>query len=102
MRMTLPMTEDELLQAITEAATLYGWRWTHTRRSDKAQIMGHPGVPDLLLAKNGRVMFLELKTEKGRITPDQQAWIDALMTTLTGAWVVRPSSLDFMLRVLAR
>jgi hypothetical protein len=94
------MTEDELLTAITEAATYLGWRWTHTRRSDKAQIMGHSGFPDLVLARNGKVFFLELKAEKGRTSPDQVAWLEELAPCgCQDTWssVVYPSQLDWLL-----
>ena len=90
------MTEEELLTAITEAATYLGWRWHHIRRSDKALQQGHSGFPDLVLAKGQRVYFLELKAAKGTTTPDQEAWIEAL----PGAYVIRPADLDRVLSVL--
>ena len=58
-------TEDELLTVVTEALELFGYVWCHVRRSDKALTMGHQGVPDIIAARRGRVVFLELKTEKG-------------------------------------
>lgn len=97
------MTEDELLTAITEAATLYGWMWHHVRRSDKALQMGNAGFPDLVLARNGTVLFLELKSEKGNETPNQTAWLNALdRRTEDGpdALVIRPRDLDAVLRML--
>ena len=51
------MTEDELLQAVTEAATHLGWHWHHVRRSDKALQQGHAGFPDLVLAKDKRCLL---------------------------------------------
>ena len=88
--------EDALLTAITDALTYTGWRWTHTRRSDKAQIMGHPGVPDLIAAKPGRLLFLELKSETGQLTAEQWAWLQACEPRSRRVmWmVVRPSDLD--------
>ena len=42
---------------------------THdSRRSAK-------GFPDLVLAKNGVVLIVELKTDTGVATPDQVAWL---------------------------
>ena len=76
--MARAMTEDELLQAVTDAATFMGWRWHHIRRSDKALQMGHSGFPDLVLARAGVVVFLELKRLNGIPTPDQLAWLDAI------------------------
>ena len=91
------MTEDELLTAITDAAGYMGWRWHHVRRSDKALQMGHSGFPDLVLAKNGRVLFLELKRENAQPRPDQLAWQEALLD----ARVVTPSDLGALLQELA-
>lgn len=106
------MTEDELLDAITQAATFLGWRWMHVRRSDLAIVQGHQGFPDLCLARRGRVLFLELKRQAGTTSPDQDAWLSELnggsIRALSGAdgWidalVVRPDDLDAILAELAQ
>lgn len=93
--LTKAMSENELLTAVTDALTLYGFRWFHIRRSDLARQMGHSGFPDICAAKNGKVVFLELKTQKGELSADQQAWIKALRPS---NWaVVRPSDLNWFL-----
>lgn len=96
------MSEDELLAAITEALTLFGWRWTHSRRSDKAIVMGHPGVPDIIAVRRGRVKFIELKTEKGQLTQEQWAWLhETEPNGFAVAWHLwRPSDLDAALVLL--
>jgi hypothetical protein len=98
------MTEDELLLAITEAATLLGWRWHHARRSDQALTMGSQGFPDLVLARRGRVLFLELKQSDGVVTSEQRAWLVTLGLDIHGlgvrAAVVRPADLDMILEWL--
>ena len=91
------MTEEELSQAIIEAAIYRGWRVHHDRRSDKALQQGHSGFPDLCLARNGRVLFLELKREGGRVTPDQMAWLSELGPEASIVW---PADLDDVLRRL--
>lgn len=102
--LTKAMTEDELLTAITEAATFLGWRWHHVRRSDKAQQMGHSGFPDLVLAKSGRVLFMELKSEAGKQRMDQSEWEDAIAFPVHypghDYFLVRPLDLNFILGVL--
>lgn len=68
------MSEKEFQTRIVEAAKLYGWMVYHTfdsRRSD-------PGFPDLVLVQNRVCLFIELKSEKGRVQPEQQEWRDAL------------------------
>jgi len=63
------MTEDELLAAILDAAKYLGWRAYHVRNSKAGIIQGDAGFPDLVLARKGRVLFVELKSEKGKLTP---------------------------------
>jgi hypothetical protein len=96
--LTSAMTEDELLQAIYDAALYLGWRVHHDRRSDLAVQQGHTGFPDLVLAKEGRMtLFLELKSEKGKTTPDQDAWLLALSGRCR---TIRPADLDDVLALL--
>jgi hypothetical protein len=98
------MTEDELLTAITEAATYLGWRWHHIRRSDKAIQQGDAGFPDVVLARNGRILFLELKREGKTPTLGQYEWLGALTLlpedTRVRAMMIRPRDLDYVLDLL--
>lgn len=99
--MARAMTEDELLQAITEAATYLGWRWFHIRRSDLAIAQGHSGFPDLCLARDGRVIFLELKTMVGILSESQRAWLEAIGGTAdVDSMIVTPDRLDQALTML--
>lgn len=95
--LTRAMTEDELLQAIYDAALYLGWRIHHDRRSDKAVQQGHTGFPDLVLARDNRVLFLELKSRTGKLTPDQHAWAEAIGENWYGVW---PDNLDETLAML--
>lgn len=101
------MTEDDLLVAVTEAATNLGWKWHHVRRSDKALTMGDPGFPDLCMVRGVRLLFVELKTETGKYQPGQEDWLAAIakLNDVTGnhvdALVVRPHNLDALLIALA-
>ncbi len=67
------MSEDDLLELVLDAATVGGRMAYHVRRSDRAITIG-AGFPDLVLAGDGRVVFVELKTEAGRLTEDQRRW----------------------------
>jgi len=94
------MTEDELLKAITDAMTAHGWIWTHHRRSDRAQLMGHPGLPDIIAARGRRAMALELKSAKGKVSEDQRKWLAVLSDAGLEAEVVRPDDLNRVLEWL--
>lgn len=101
------MSEAQLQDAIIEAAKLYGWRCAHFRpamtvRGWRTPVQGDAGFPDLVLARLGKVMFLELKREGGRVSPDQQAWLNDLDTDSPHCWsaVVYPHQLDWILERL--
>jgi len=94
------MTEDELLTAILGAARFGGWRVHHDRRSDKALQQGDRGFPDLVMAKAGRVIFAELKADKGQLTTDQVAWHLALRDPRVESYIWRPSDEDDVIRML--
>jgi len=59
----------------------------------------HPGFADLLVICDGRVLFLELKSLKGRLSPAQEAFRDAVLAQGFGWALVR--SLDDALGALA-
>lgn len=67
-----------------------GWLVHHSRpaynRSGRVStpISGDPGLPDLMLARNGFVAFVELKGDSGSIAPAQVAWAQALLGMPTG------------------
>jgi hypothetical protein len=96
--------EKELSIAIKAYAEQQGWLIHYERQSGhvgengKWRGSGPKGKPDLTLARNGRVMLAELKTEKGRCSPEQRAWLDEL-----GGYghLWRPSDAQFIMDELA-
>lgn len=76
------MTEAEFQRRVMDYATLRGWRVWHPRPARthagwRTAAEGHPGLPDLVLARAGTVLLVELKSEKGKPTADQAAWLAA-------------------------
>lgn len=63
------MTEDDLLRSVRELAQLRGWWCFHVLRSRGSEA----GLPDLLLVRPPRVVFLELKRENGRLSAAQRS-----------------------------
>jgi hypothetical protein len=59
----------------------------------------YPGFADLMLLCQGRVLFLELKSLKGRLSPAQEAFRDAVLAQGFGWALVR--SLDDAMGALA-
>lgn len=85
------MRERDFQRLIVEAAGYLGYAVYHTFDSRRS----NPGWPDLVLLKQGRMICLELKTERGRIRPEQEVWIAALdQVPGVTARIVRPSQWD--------
>jgi hypothetical protein len=74
------MSEDELVVSVIDLAGRLGWLAHHARPARlgdgrwRTAVQGQRGLPDLTLARAGRVLLVECKTETGRLRPDQQAW----------------------------
>lgn len=73
-RVAADMSENVLQSRVEGAARQLGWLFYHTHDSRRS----HPGFPDLALAKDQRLIFAELKSQKGRLRPEQKLWLDAL------------------------
>jgi Holliday junction resolvase len=77
-----PRKESDLQRAFVQALSCAGWLVMHipnqsTRgRQRWAGLLS--GAPDLVIVKHGRVLFLEVKTEKGKVSEKQSEVHDLL------------------------
>lgn len=94
----VPMTEARLLRHVKLAALMYGYLCYHTRLS----IGSDKGFPDLELVRRDPPshIYAELKSERGRLTPDQREWIETLRAVGRTVYVWRPDDLDEIHRIL--
>lgn len=91
------MTERELAKSIISAARQCGWKVYHTFLSKWSEA----GFPDLILARDGRILAFELKSAKGKVSESQQEWLDTLaLVPGVDARVVRPADLESAYRAL--
>ena len=85
------MTEAELKRTVLDMAYAAGWLVYHVPATNVRGSQGR-GYPDLTLARNGRVLWYELKQEKGKTFVEQATWGVNLPPD---AWrVVRPSDIE--------
>lgn len=87
------MLEQELQKEIIKYLTLNGWMvWKNKNinRTTGKYITGQQrGVPDLTALKYGIVWFLEIKTEKGRLSEDQKEFGRKIIGNLGNFAVLR-------------
>lgn len=74
------ITEGEFATQVIELAQAYGWQVCHfrparTARGWRTAIQGHAGMPDIIAARNGRVVGAELKVGTNKPTEDQLLWL---------------------------
>lgn len=77
------MSEEDLLGSLIATARVSGWLVAHfrparTSRGWRTPIQGDEGFPDLILARAGRVLAIELKRTNVKPTPEQYAWLEAM------------------------
>ena len=88
---SLSSSEKDFMSSVIEVAELGKWLIYHTYDSRRSQ----PGFPDLVLCKDGRVIFAELKSQKGPIRKAQQEWLDNLqMNNSVEVYLWRPADID--------
>lgn len=96
-------TEKEFQASVIELARVNGFRDYHTHNSRHSAA----GFPDLVLVRGDRLIFAELKTERGRVSEAQRAWLDdltavALACSGVEVYIWRPSHWPHIARALAR
>jgi hypothetical protein len=94
------VSEHELQATIVDACRVLGYRVAHFRPA-RTPMTGDEGFPDLICARPGRVLALELKAARGRLGPGQAEWLEAMQGAIVHAKVVRPAELDELLALLA-
>ncbi|MDQ8706720.1 VRR-NUC domain-containing protein [Streptomyces sp. LHD-70] len=92
-------SEEQWRRQVREIAMRYGWRLQYhtadSRRSDAGwpdEVFGH--------VEQRRTVFVEFKTDSGRIRPAQRVWLTHLSDSGFEVGLWRPSDLHTVLRVL--
>ena len=100
------MNETEIQNRIRCALSEYGFvcrmnSGVFQTKDGRNVRTGIPGIPDLLfLGPNGQTVWIEVKTEKGRLSPEQQNFIETLQGMGHTAGVAR--SVEDALQIIGR
>ena len=90
------ISEKQFQELVIDYARLKGWEVYHTHNSRRSA----PGYPDLSMVRGARHVVAELKSEHGRLTPEQERWLEAFRATPAEVYIWRPSAWPDIKRVL--
>jgi len=95
----LKVTERDLREQIRDACKLFGWLMYFSWSS----LHSPRGFPDLVLVhpEKKRIIYSELKAEKGKLTPYQELWIEALRACDQEVYIWRPHDIDEIVGILS-
>jgi len=95
---SIRITERDLREQVRDLCKLFGWEFLFTWTS----IHSPKGMLDLLLInkEQKRVIFAELKTERGKLTPEQQETFDNLVACGQEVYVWRPQDIEGIADIL--
>jgi hypothetical protein len=105
-----PITETAFLAQVLELAALLGWSAAHfrpalTSRGWRTPVQGNlgAGFPDLVLAHPGkhRLLFVELKSQAGKVSAEQAAVLACLEEAGAMVYVWRPADFDAIVEALS-
>jgi hypothetical protein len=106
MATSLKVSERQFMDQVMKLARLYRWKVYHTYDSRRSQ----PGYPDLTLCRvtrqvdgtvTARLIYAELKTNKGRLSLQQKEWLGALGSVPNvEAYCWRPSDWEEIVSIL--
>ena len=92
------MLEAEFHEQVATLMRLNGWSVYSVPDSRRVSLAGYP---DLTMWKGSRLIFAELKTEKGRVSPAQEDVLSDLRhIPCAEIYIWRPSNFDRILEIL--
>ena len=94
----LKITEKQFLQQVTELCRLLGYDYYHTWKS----IHSPAGYPDLTIVKSPRLIFVELKIGKAKLTIFQEKWMQYFRDCGVEAYVWRDTMWEEIVECLKR
>lgn len=88
------ISERDWQATVTQMLTAFGWLWYHApdNRPVNGRIQGiKAGFPDIVAVRGRRILWIELKRETGKTSPDQDTWLGRLGDAGQETYVWRPS-----------
>lgn len=100
------ISERDFAKQVIDLAHLYGWKIAHFRPAMTKHGWRTPvqadgkGFFDLVMVRKYRLIFAELKSEKGKMSYEQIEWAHALRDSCGEVYDWRPSQFEAIQRIL--
>ena len=105
-----PISEESFSSTVEDLLKTFGWRYVHSRPARTLSgwvtaLSGDKGFVDFTAVRDGVCLFIELKSDKGRLSEGQREWMTELIKVAaisSGVQyrVFRPNDFDQILEVL--
>jgi len=99
-------SEKDFSSAIEDLLDILGYKWCHfrparTEHGWRTALSGHKGMLDYIAVKDGRFLVFELKSDTGKVSSEQQDWIDKLKNCKgIECYVWRPADWNELVRIM--
>ena len=102
------ISENELLHTVLEMAEALGYVVYHVLEQGYYAKRTSKGFPDLVLYRpldfdrgwSKRLIVIELKSQRGKVTVEQQQWLDGFGSSGIETYLIRPVDLDTLENLL--
>ena len=101
------ISEKIFTAQIIRMCQMFNWKVAHFRPAMTKRgkwvtaVQGDgAGFPDLVLIRDSRPIFAELKSAKGKLTAGQEAWLKAASNAGIEVYTWRPRDIDVIERIL--
>lgn len=113
-RHPMPKQDEKSFHAqVVKLAAYLGWTMWHDAATNAPRVCwsckapskgprNASGLPDLLLVREDRILWAELKAQDGVTSPEQREWIARLRAAGETVYVWRPADWPVIEKVLAR
>ena len=101
------ISESAFTAQVIRMAQVFKWRVAHFRpgmtkrgRWVTAVSGDGAGFPDLIMLRHNRRIMAELKAAKGKVTVEQEKWLESARSADIEAYIWRPQNIDEIERIL--
>jgi hypothetical protein len=88
------LPEHAWQEEVEELLRRGGWEYVHLRDARRQNFTGWPDLFAVRLVPRPRALAIELKAERGTLTPLQSAWLARLASVGIETYIWRPTQLD--------